>query len=204
MDFLTFRNRFFELGCFSTNQVLAWYPAFQPNNLSRWSARRLILRLRQGYFSFPEYLEEPSFAYYVSNYIYKPSYVSTYTALAFYGLIPEAVPQTTAVSTLKTASFQDDFGVFSYQRVKPELLFGYEQKPLGPRTLAIASPEKALLDLLYLHPSYNSADELAELRLDQGFMRDELDWDKLTAFAEQFGNKRLLGRVKLVRSVYHG
>jgi hypothetical protein len=39
--------------------------------------------------------------------------VSLHSALAFHGIIPEAVTQITAVSTLKTADFQNVFGEFS-------------------------------------------------------------------------------------------
>jgi len=57
-------------------------------------------------------------------FIYKPSYVSTHAALAFYGIIPEASVRVTAVSPLKTMDFTNSIGTFSYQKVKPSLFFG--------------------------------------------------------------------------------
>lgn len=153
------------------------------------------MRLRQSFYCFPEYLRQPNFAFFVSNYIYKPSYVSLHTALAFYGIIPEAITQITAVSSLKTADFQNTFGSFSYQQMKPELIFGYEQKPLGERSLLIATPEKAILDLLYLYPFYNTEQEIENLRFDEDFMQNELNVERLMEFAERFGNKELEKRV---------
>jgi hypothetical protein len=51
-----------------------------------------------------------------------------HTALAFYGIIPEAVVQVTSVTSLKTASFRNEFGEYSYKNVKENLMFGYELK----------------------------------------------------------------------------
>ena len=90
--------------------------------------------------------------FYFANRMYRPSYVSLHTALAFYEMIPEAVVQTTNVTTLKTADFQNDLGEFSYKSVREDLMFGYDIKPIADgRTVQLATPEKALLDLLYLY-----------------------------------------------------
>jgi hypothetical protein len=81
-------------------------------------------------------------------------------------MIPEAVVQITNVTTLKTASFANDFANTLIKNVKENLLFGYELKPMADnRTIQFATPEKALLELLYLYPFYDSEQELEELRL---------------------------------------
>jgi len=143
----------FDLGCFSINQVYAWQPNFDRNNFLHWIRRGLLIRLRQGYYTFPEYLKKPDFSLYFANRIYKPSYVSLHTALAFYGMIPEAVVQITSVTSLKTANFKNPFGEFSYKSVRADFMYGYNIRPIADgRTLQLAKPEKALLDLLYLYP----------------------------------------------------
>ncbi len=76
MNFLDFRSRMFPLACFNVNQVYAWQPDFNRNNLVRWTSQRLIIRLRQGYYTFPEYLSQADYPYYFANRIYRPSYVS--------------------------------------------------------------------------------------------------------------------------------
>jgi hypothetical protein len=46
------------------------------------------------------------------------------------------------------------------------LLFGYSRLEIAARQFAfVASPEKALLDLIYLTPASDSRDYLSELRL---------------------------------------
>jgi predicted transcriptional regulator of viral defense system len=203
MNYLQFRNRFYELGCFPVHQVYAWQPAFDKSNLTRWVKTDLLLKLRNGWYAFPEYLKQPDFAYYVSNRIYRPSYISLHTALAFYGMIPEAVIRISAVGTLKKATFENAFGTFVYQKIVSGLMFGYDVKPLpGGRTLLFAQPEKALLDLLYLYPFYNTPQEMEELRLDEDFMQQDLKVEQFGEYAGRFQSKALSKRVKLLLKVH--
>jgi hypothetical protein len=125
-----------------------------------------------------------------------------HAALAFYGIIPEAVTQITAVSTLKTAAFENDFGSFSYMKMKQDLFFGYDMLPLGERSIHIAQPEKAILDLLYLYPFYNTKSEIENLRLDEDFVRNNLNIGKLALYLDKFDNKRLTKRVEIFTDLY--
>ena len=203
MNFWQLRNQFYDLVCFNVNQVYAWQPDFEKNNLTRWTKQSLIVKLRNSWYSFPEYVKIPDFQYFVSNKIYSPSYVSLHSALAFYGIIPEAVVQTTAVSSLKKANFENAFGSFSYQKILPELMFGYEQKAfLSKHSLLFATPEKAILDLLYLYPQYNSEQEITALRFDEEFMQEDLSVARLGEFTEKFQSKMLSNRVSLLLKIY--
>ncbi len=118
-------------------------------------------------------------------------------------MIPEAVVQITSVTSLKTTSFANDFGEYSYKNVKENLLFGYELKPMADnRTIQFATPEKALLDLLYLYPFYDSQQELEELRLDEDYLHDNLNMDSLAKYCARFKSKALNHRVKLLFKTY--
>ena len=203
MNFIEFRRKMFDLACFNINQVYAWQPDFNRNNLVRWTNRGLIIRLKQGYYTFPEYKGKADYPFYFANRIYRPSYISLHTALSFYGMIPEAVVQITSVTSLKTASFSNAFGEFSYQSEKEELMFGYDLKPMEDgRTLMFARPEKALLDLLYLYPFYDSAQELEELRLDESYINEDLSRDILQEYTSRFENKALEQRVQRLIITY--
>jgi predicted transcriptional regulator of viral defense system len=193
----------FDIGCFNTHQVYAWKPDFDRNNFVRWVKKGLLIRLRQGYYTFPDYLNKSDFTLLCANQIYRPSYVSLHTALAFYGIIPEAVVQITSVTSLKTANFINDLGEYQYKSVKQELMFGYDIKPLDSgHSLQIATPEKALLDLLYLNPFYETKQDLKDLRLDQDFIIDELDLQRLEDYLLKFKNKALQKRVKQIKRMY--
>ena len=203
MNFIEFRTQLFPLTCFIVNQVYAWQPDFNRNNLVRWTSQGLIIRLRQGYYTFPEYLSLPDYPYYFANRIYRPSYVSLHTALASYGIIPEGVTQITSVTSLKTASFTNLSGTYVYRSVREDLMFGYNPRPMADgRSLLFASPEKAIIDLLYLYPFYDTAREMAELRLDEYFMHEELNVDLLTEYSSRINSRALNNRIKLLLKSY--
>ena len=44
----------------SRNQVYAWKPDFEKNNLTRWTKQNLLVKLRNSWYSFPEYLKIPN------------------------------------------------------------------------------------------------------------------------------------------------
>lgn len=203
MNWNAFRSNLFDLGCFSIHQVYAWQPGFDRNNLVRWTRQGYLVRLRQGLYAFPEYRGRPGFAAYFAGRIYSPSYISLHSALAFYGLIPESVLQITSVTSLKTARFKNSFGDYSYKSVREDLMFGYAPCPLADgRATAYATREKALLDLLYLYPFYNTEQALADLRLDGDVLRENLkraDWESLLA---RFRCVALEKRARLLSKVY--
>jgi len=203
MTFLEFKAKMFDLACFNIYQVYAWQPDFDRNNFTRWTKKGYLIRLRRGFFAFSEYKNKPDYALYFANRIYRPSYISLHTALSFYGMIPESVIQVASVTTLKTVSFINDFGEYSFKNVKENLLFGYELKPMADkRTIQFATPEKALLDLLYLYPFYDNEQELKELRLDEDYLHDDLNKDLLMDYCMRFQSKALERRVKLLLKTY--
>lgn len=193
----------YPLGVFNINQVLLWEKDFDRNNLTRWCHKGLLVKLRNQYYAFPEYRQVHDFARYVANRIYSPSYISLHSALSFYGMIPEETVQLTSVSTLKTAKFENDFGTFHYLNVKSRLYFGYEIKTMqNGRGLLFATPEKALLDLLYLNPWYRTEQDMEELRLDEDYMQNEFNTARFTEFLKRVGSTALNHRAKQLMKVY--
>lgn len=203
MNWIEFKNRMFDLGCFSIHQVYAWQPGFDRNNFRRWAQKGYLVRLRQGVYAFPEYRQKPEMAAYFASRIYNPSYISLHSALSFYGLIPETVVQITSVTSLKTAFFKNVFGEYSYKSVREDLMFGYSQRSLPDgRAMPFASPEKAILDLLYLYPFYNTEDEIRDLRLDEDNLRKDINRQQLASFATRFRSRALENRLQRLIKVY--
>lgn len=82
-------------------------------------------------------------------------------------------------------------------------MFGYEPKPMGDgRVILLASPEKALLDLLYLNPFYETEADMSELRLDEDFMFEDFNSEIFKEYAERIGSKALNDRVNTLLTVY--
>lgn len=207
-NYLQFQNTMRSYGCFSLHQANLHFPGINRSNFTRWVKQGLLLRLRKEWYAFPDMLQVPDFARLVAERIYSPSYISLHSALSFYGMIPEAVMRITSITTLKTAAFENEFAQYSYQSVKPALFFGYEPKTIdmgpgnAPRAYMLATPEKAIIDLLYLYPEYKTEEEMLELRLDEDYLQDELSLDLLTEYQKRIGSKALNGRVNTLKKAY--
>ncbi|MHB1454642.1 MAG: type IV toxin-antitoxin system AbiEi family antitoxin domain-containing protein [Saccharofermentanales bacterium] len=191
--------------CFTAEQVRLWRPGFGRDNFARWIASGEILRLKRNLFTFPEYLQNPDSAMFFANQIYQPSYVSLHTALHFHGVIPEEVVQFTSVSTIKTAFFQNDFGSYTYHHISAKYMFGYDllrTEGQVPFVIRMATPEKAIIDLLHLYPEYRTAKDMVDLRLDEDYMETGIDQEKLLDYVNRIHSPALSKRVDLLREVY--
>ncbi len=147
-------------------------PAEIHRQLSRWVADGRLQQLRRGRYALAApYAKLRPHPLAVAARLVRPSYVSLQSALSYHGLIPEAVPVVTSVTTARPGRFETPLGSFSYRHVKPALFWGYEnirldeRQPAGQAAL-VASPEKALVDLLYLTPGPITPAFIEELRLD--------------------------------------
>lgn len=137
--------------------------------LARWKASGKILQLRRNvYVLAPSWRRVQPHPFIVANELHRPSYVSLQSALAHYGMIPEAVPVTTSVTTGRPMSVDTPLGRYAYRHVRPAVFFGYAPLRMGPNQEALlADPAKALLDLVYLTPGGESEEHLRSLRLEE-------------------------------------
>lgn len=105
----------------------------------------------------------------IATIIYGPSYVSFESALSYHGWIPEAVRTTTCASVKRAKEFETPLGIFSYEHIPIKAFsFGVEQHQQDALTLFIASPVKALADIVYARKrTWNSINDLSEdLRIE--------------------------------------
>lgn len=202
MVFVEFKNSMYDLICFTTHQANSWREDFDKNNLGRWVKKGLLLRLRRGLYTFPEFAKDASLIAYCANQMYKPSYISLQSVLAFYNMIPEAVIGTNSVTTLKTMEFSNLISQFYYKTLKADLYFGYEFKRTSRQlTFRMAKPEKALLDFFYLYPFYETSKDMKELRFNEEFLHDDLNHALLEEYLTRFKNIALENRIsKLYKS----
>lgn len=153
--------------------------------LSRWTKSGQLQQLRRGLYTLaPPYRKINPHPFVIANRLVRGSYVSCQSALAYYGHIPEYVPVVTSVTTGRPGRWETLLGIFEFYTLKSELLRGYRLVDLGMGQKAfIALPEKAMLDLVYLHPGADSPEYLRELRL-QNLERLKLDeLQKLSALS---------------------
>lgn len=167
--------------------------------LSRWVKTGKIYQLRRGLYSIASpYQRSQPHPFLVANRLQKASYISLQSALSFYGLIPEVVNITTSVSTGRPELLETALGRFQFRHIKTELLIGYQMTELGDQNALVATPEKALLDLIYLQPGGDSTAFLKELRLQN---IEKLDKDLLRKLSEKFNTPKLKRAVKEILQI---
>lgn len=136
---------------FSTRDVAALLKVTSPNAhmilrrlqrqgfLTHLARGRWVLARKLSPLSLPEHLAAPY-----------PAYVSLQTALFHHGLIEQVPAVTYAVTIGRTRRVTTPTATVSLHHLPPDLFSGFELSPDGAK---MATPEKALFDLLYLAPA---------------------------------------------------
>lgn len=141
-----------DAAVFSTSDVAARLRV--PNGhasvmLARLAASGHVLRLRRGVWSLPGRVDSLALPEYLTSPF--PAYVSLQSALYLHGMISQVPVITYAVSLARTRRFRTPLGTVSVHHVQPTFFFGFED--VGRSGGRLATPEKALLDFLYLAPA---------------------------------------------------
>jgi predicted transcriptional regulator of viral defense system len=133
--------------------------------LARLAASGHMIRLRRGVWALPGRVDPLALPEYLTAPF--PAYVSLQSALYLHGMISQMPAVTYAVSLARTRRFTTPFGTVSVHHVKPAFFFGF-QDAASRSGVRLATPEKALVDFLYLTP--------ARSRLFRAL--PELEWPK--------------------------
>ncbi len=168
--------------------------------LSRWTAAGRLYQLRRGVYALaPPFQRIKPHPFTVANHLVAGSYVSCQSALAHYNLIPEYTPVTTSVTTGRAGHWETPLGSYVYRHIQVDLLHGYRLIEIGNGQSAfVATPEKALLDLVYLQPGGDAPDYLRELRLQN---LERLDLAAMDRLAERIGSPKLRRAAAHVRAL---
>ena len=150
--------------------------SFPRNKIAGLEQDGKIIRLKRGmYVVSPNVSRQILSIELIANHIYGPSYVSMHSALRYYGLIPEQVYTVTSMTTNRSRKFENAIGNFDYKTV------GWQYYSIGiiqqtvekSYTFLIASPEKALCDIIIVTPRLRLQSEKA-LRT---FLEDDLRFE---------------------------
>jgi len=127
--------------------------------ISRFLKNRKIIQLKKGLYVTTDFFNKNrgdiSYTFYLANILRTPSYVSSWMALQYYNLTTESIYTITSITPKVTRIYKTKAGVFTYQSIKKELFSdfslvkGVPDSSAGKFDFFIASPPKALFDLLY-------------------------------------------------------
>jgi len=142
----------------------------------------LILRARRGlYVVAPRVSRKEVDKFLLANHIYGPSYISLETALEYHGLIPEAVYEVRSVTPFRGKEYDTMFGRFLYRSVpKGYFKTGISMTGTDEQRYLMASPEKALCDLLMLTSDLRIQSARAMREYLEGFLR--IDMERVASF----------------------
>jgi predicted transcriptional regulator of viral defense system len=169
------------------------------DKISMLLRRGHIVRIKKGLYVFGDsYRRAPASRELMANLIYGPSYISMEYALGFHGLIPERVESVTSATTGQSRQFSTPFGVFTYRKLAPaRYANGAELVKSGEATFLIATPEKALIDLVWADKRFNSGTpaELAsyleeDLRIDAKRLA-KLNRNRLRTIATAYCSRKI-------------
>lgn len=177
---------------FDFNTVALFFPMEGDANLRtalyRFAKDGKLLSLRRGLYAFaPPFRKNELHGASAANILYAPSYLSELWALSWYGIIPEKTVMFTSVSPRSTCTFQNELGQFRYRSLKQELFFGYVKSLIQNQDVAVAEPEKALLDLWYLEAGEWSVGRMEGMRFDP----KGIDSDVLETHSARFASARI-------------
>ena len=200
MIILDFIERMKPLGVFSRADIEVVYPDLDPRRLYEWQLKGYILKLRNSWYCLPDFLKESYSTWIIANTVHTPSYISMESALSFYGILPEGVHMCTSVSTNRTLRINMAGHTYEFSRLREKHYRGYilEETGTNGRKLRIACPEKALADFFYLRTSYNSEEEIRELRFNEDALDGGLDREKLRSYTEMFETLALEKRIRIL------
>lgn len=199
MKFENFINIAGDLPVIEIELLLAGIPNPDPFKvqISRWEKAGKLVQLKRGVYLLAEaYRKIEVYEPYIASILEKPSYLSLEKALEYHGLIPEAVTVFTSVTTKRPAKFSSPAGVFSYKHIKESLFWGYKAVTLRKQTAFIASPEKTLLDLIYLAGIKITAEYLEGLRLQNV---EQVNLGILSDFADRFKKPGMLRAAEVIK-----
>ena len=168
-----------------------------------------IIRLKRGLFVVNG--NAPISRALCSNQIYGPSYVSLQWALSYYGLIPERVRVLTAITTKRSRNFKNSLGYFTYRQVPKDYFpIGISFAQEDGITFLMASPEKALCDMILADPYLPAKSVVGlerylaeDLRFDTDAFTD-FDISIIEACAEQGRKKTIFENlIKIAKQYEH-
>jgi predicted transcriptional regulator of viral defense system len=201
MRYLELKEHFKEFVLFSLKDIKKIDPNFHRRRIGEWKEKGYIKNIINAYYIFADKELEEQSLYFIANKVYNPSYVSLEAALSYYGFIPEAVFAVTSMSTRKTKTFSTIYGDMIYKHIHPRYFFGYDLVEFKGFRYKIASPEKAVLDFLYLNPGIKSKGDMEELRMNSEEVHRQIDRDRFDEFLKGFGKQALRERAKLLMEV---
>lgn len=136
--------------------------------ISRSLARKELVPLKKGMYITADYFNKNksdlSYIFYLANTLRQPSYISSWTALQYYNLTTEIVHTIISVTPKITRSYNSKAGNFIYHSMKKDLFSDFSLVKEN-FNFFIATPAKALFDLIYFKTNQFKGMDIKQIKL---------------------------------------
>lgn len=163
--------------------------------ISRMVKSGELIRLKNGFFLIAEKIDDLPVPFeQIANLLYGPSYISFEWALSFYKMIPEGVYVVTSAAANKSKTFTTPIGTFDYTYLSHHRYsIGIDQQENAAGRFLIATPEKALADLIHfknkkIEPKDLLVDLIESRRIDEDTLKS-LNKKLLVEIADNYRSK---------------
>ncbi len=195
MDFRNFQSLFIGREFFTRAEIELRAPWIRVQNLTDWHQKGWIRNIIKWVWDFGKKYQQEKYLWAASLFIEKHSYISLESALRHWDLIPEEVAIITCVTTSKSKSFITSIGRFRFQKISARAFVWYTQHKIGNHVYQIATPEKAIVDFLWLHPAIASHEDHEEMRWTESSL-STLDVSLIRSYALLYAKKPFLARIE--------
>jgi predicted transcriptional regulator of viral defense system len=201
MNYREFTDVFGDDPVIDIRNVATYFGGLDRRRLYEWQQRGLIIKLANNFYVPANKHVDGEMLKAVACRIYEPSYIGLHSALAWYNLIPEAVFQTTAITTRRNKRFRTPIGDFHYRSIKREFFFGVQLAGSGKKQFRISDPEKTVLDYLHFVAGSDHRDTLEEMRLNIIEIKNLFDWPRLRRYLRLFASPKLERATQLLKEM---
>ena len=145
-----------------------------------------LMRIKRGLYAISD-LSTRGFLtlspYVVANLLVPDSYVSFESALQQYGMFDQLTDKTISVSLKMYKAVKLNYTEYSFVKTKPEYFFGWQEVNVDNNNVRVATPEKALIDMVNFHNSQYAIDLVIEKLQEH---KNDLDIDRLKDYLSRF------------------
>lgn len=201
MNFLEFSKVFANDRLIDIRNVCTYFNGLDRRRLYEWQKRGLIAKVTNNYYVMTGKPLDGQGLKTIACQIYAPAYIGLASALSWYNFIPEAVFQTTAITTRRNKYITTALGDFRYHSIKNGLFFGISVVVRDHDHFFISDPEKTLLDHLYFVADSDKAETLAGMRLNTDEIRRIVDMNKLQNYLKLFASSKLNRAVRCLKEM---
>lgn len=197
MQYIELRQALQSFTVFTLTDIRMLDTSFHRRRLNEWQDKGYIIKLIKGYYIFSDLELNENVLFEIANRLYRPSYISLETALAYHSLIPESVYGITSISTRRTYKFKTPIAEFSFRTISPNLFFGYEIIAHNDKAFKMALVEKALLDYFYLHPEIKKREDFVSLRINKDVLFRKTNKKRCDVLVKKFDKRALAMRMQV-------